>query len=119
VKSQNSVDVAWDLLMEPRYKELRGCIYSTQSELQRFRHLLVNAVMATDIMDKDHGALRKERWEKAFNRQVGASLETALTDEKDDAHRKATIVIEHLIQASDVAVSSWRCRDNHFIRPLK
>jgi 3'5'-cyclic nucleotide phosphodiesterase len=55
--------------------------------------------MATDIMDKDLKQLRNNRWEKAF------SDETKMTKEekKDNINRKATIVIEHLIQASDVA----------------
>ena len=47
VAEQNSVDLAWSLLMEPRFKDLRSCIYKTQSELDRFRQLVVNSVMAT------------------------------------------------------------------------
>lgn len=49
-------------------------------------------------MDKDLGALRSERWNKAFAEQP-LSQESS----KDNVNRKATIVIEHLIQASDVA----------------
>ena len=98
VAEQNSVDVAWDLLFDDCYEDLRRTIYTTNEELQRFRKLVVNSVMATDIMDKDLKALRNARWEKAFS-------ESARVD--DDPHaavnRKATIVIEHLIQASDVA----------------
>ena len=100
VAEQNSVDLAWDLLMEPSYADLRQCIYSTQSELERFRQLVVNAVMATDIMDKDLGALRRRRWDKAFNNPE--HIDNA-NSKADDVNRKATIVIEHLIQASDVA----------------
>merc|ERR1712151_82312 len=55
--------------------------------------------MATDIIDKDLGAARKARWNKAFAEGYTRNeSETA-----DDVNRKATIVIEHLIQASDVA----------------
>jgi len=96
VAEQNSVDLAWDLLMEPRYDDLRACLCSTQEELDRFRHLVVNCVMATDIVDKELGALRKNRWNKAFQ------VETEDTDQ-DHVNRKATIVIEHIIQASDVS----------------
>lgn len=47
-------------------------------------------------MDKDLKALRNNRWEVAFDE---------LTDTKDKmaVDRKATIVLEHLIQASDVS----------------
>ena len=111
VAEQNSVDLAWNLLMQPEYADLRACIYKTPSQLDRFRQLVVNSVMATDIADRELGALRKARWEKAFS--TGSDVDISDENEDfedarekmamDDVNRKATIVIEHLIQASDVA----------------
>jgi hypothetical protein len=76
---------------------LRACIYTTTLELRRFRQEVVNTVMATDIFDPDLARNRLERWKLAFESQV----------EKpkclEDVSRKAAIVVEHLIQASDVA----------------
>jgi len=83
--------------MAPEYSDLRACICGTESETVRFRQLVVNTVMATDIMDKDLKTLRNARWEKAFS---GQSLQE---DGTTTTNRKATIVIEHLIQASDVS----------------
>lgn len=96
VAEQNSVDIAWDLLMDSSFKDLRRAIYSNEAEFHRFRQLVVNTVMATDIMDKDLNFLRKARWEKAFSGQLDDDVDVA-------TNRKATIVIEHLIQASDIA----------------
>ncbi|KAG7337346.1 3'5'-cyclic nucleotide phosphodiesterase [Nitzschia inconspicua] len=96
VAEQNSVDIAWELLMEDSYKNLRRTIYTTVAEFKRFRELVVNAVMATDIVDKDLKTLRNKRWEVAFDPNTHEDAEAA-------RNRKATIVIEHLIQASDVA----------------
>lgn len=48
-------------------------------------------------MDKDLKQLRNARWEKAFS-EASHSESSKVT-----VHRKATIVIEHLIQASDVS----------------
>ncbi|KAL7562526.1 hypothetical protein ACA910_008233 [Epithemia clementina (nom. ined.)] len=96
VAEQNSVDVAWDLLLENTYKTLRRTIYTTNEEMQRFRKLVVNSVMATDIMDKELKDKRNARWDLAFS-------EKATDDPLATVQRKATIVIEHLIQASDVA----------------
>jgi hypothetical protein len=97
VAEQNSVDIAWATLMLPDYEELRACIFGDISELRRFRQLLVNSVIATDIFDKELGVLRKSRWQKAFH-------DESINDgSRTDINRKATIVIEHLIQASDVA----------------
>jgi len=103
IAEQNSIDVSWNLLMESRYENLRRAIYSTEEELHRFRSLVVNAVIATDISDEDLTKLRNERWDVAFDRnhdQVG----------KEAINQKATIVFEHLIQASDVAhtMQHWR-----------
>ena len=85
VAEQNSVDMAWDLLMQEEFNELRQTIYSTDEEYKRFRQLVVNSVMATDIMDKDLKALRNARWEKAFS-------ESARVD--DDPH--AAVNRKHL-----------------------
>jgi class 3 adenylate cyclase len=100
VAEQNSVDLAWNLLMHDDYSNLRAAIYNTEAEKKRFRQLVVNSVMATDIMDKDLKMLRNARWEKAFS---DTAVEAREESRKDAGDRKATIVIEHLIQASDVA----------------
>jgi 3'5'-cyclic nucleotide phosphodiesterase len=42
VAEQNSVDLAWALLMEDNFKELRNVIYATEEERMRFRQLVVN-----------------------------------------------------------------------------
>eukprot|EP00980_Cylindrotheca_fusiformis_P021046 scaffold8060_cov110-Cylindrotheca_fusiformis.AAC.4 len=95
VAEQNSVELAWGMLMGEEYSAIRACIYNTEEDLRRFRQLIVNTVMATDICDKELQALRRARWETAF-------ADTLLQDETGD-DCKATIVIEHLIQASDVS----------------
>jgi hypothetical protein len=97
VAEQNSVDLSWDLLQDDSYSALRAAIYNTEDEQDRFRQLVVNSVMATDIMDKDLKTLRNNRWSMAFSKDK--TEESA----KDAIDRKATIVIEHLIQASDVS----------------
>jgi class 3 adenylate cyclase len=98
VAEQNSVDLAWDLFMDSQFSELRATLCATPDEMKRFRQLVVNSVMATDILDPDLKALRNTRWDKAF--QEGKRF---VEHERDQFNRKATIVIEHLIQASDVA----------------
>jgi len=98
VAEQNSVDLSWDLLMSDRYHDLRVCIYGdSEADLCRFRQLIVNGVMATDIVDKSLKTLRERRWQQAFS---GEHIED---DPDKEVNRKATIVLEHLIQASDVA----------------
>ncbi|KAG7363095.1 family 3 adenylate cyclase [Nitzschia inconspicua] len=105
IAEQNSVDLAWDLLSDPRYTELRNCIAADKEERKRFRQLVVNSVMATDIFDKDMKELRNARWDKAFHLTAtpGVQGELASSNMEENRNMKATIVIEHIIQASDVA----------------
>jgi hypothetical protein len=104
VAEQNSVTIAWGLLLRPEYERLCMTIFPTPSERIRFRQLVVNAVLATDIVDAKLTQLRKNRWDKAFH-ESSEPKSTSM-----DRNRKATIVIEHIIQASDVAHSMqhWR-----------
>ncbi|MGK3745457.1 MAG: hypothetical protein ACI8RD_004319, partial [Bacillariaceae sp.] len=97
IAEQNSINLAWKILIQPKYLHLRKTICVTQLEEARFRQLVVNAVCATDIVDKDLKQARNQRWEKAF------STSSSLVDVQEQINRKATIVIEHIIQASDVA----------------
>jgi hypothetical protein len=97
IAEQRSVDIAWELLLAPCYSNLRSAIFSNQEERIQFRELVVNSVLATDIFDKQMTALRKSRWNKAFYREASES------SSEEDRNRKATIVVEHIIQASDVA----------------
>mmetsp|Transcript_24964 Transcript_24964/g.58576 ORF Transcript_24964/g.58576 Transcript_24964/m.58576 type:complete len:1202 (+) Transcript_24964:64-3669(+) len=101
IAEQNSINLAWDILLQDKYKDLRKAICKTQSEASRFRQLVVNAVCATDIIDNDLKAARNKRWEKAFSQSSQSSDDD--NDLQEQINRKATIVIEHIIQASDVA----------------
>mmetsp|Transcript_8004 Transcript_8004/g.20080 ORF Transcript_8004/g.20080 Transcript_8004/m.20080 type:complete len:1233 (+) Transcript_8004:204-3902(+) len=104
IAEQHSVNLAWSTLQGSKFEILRDAICQTAHEERRFRQLVINSVMATDIMDKDLKKLRDGRWKKAF---ASDDDSTALLIEDEDesvrVNRKATIVIEHLIQASDVA----------------
>ena len=121
ISEQNSLDMAWDLLMDPSYQCLVQTICGSLDELKRFRQLLVQTVMATDIADVELRADRNRRWELAFAKKDGTNktdegdsnanerpLQSELNEEKattaqEDRNRKATIVLEHLVQASDIA----------------
>ncbi|CAB9505736.1 Receptor-type guanylate cyclase gcy [Seminavis robusta] len=101
VAEQNSLDLSWELLMEPRFETFRSFVFSDSAELTRFRQLVVNSVMSTDIVDKDMKTLRNGRWDKAFKK--GDNIDFEDESKTDEVNRKATIVIEHIIQASDIS----------------
>ena len=101
VAEQNSVHLGWEMLMDPRFERLRKCIYQTNVERKRFRQLVINSVMATDIADRQVNENRQSKWDKAFRRSPGDGASALQIQE--DMNRKATAVIEHIIQVSDVA----------------
>ena len=100
---QNSVDLTWGLFTDPRYRKLQDCIAANTVERVRFRQLLVNCVIATDIFEPTMKALRNNRWDKAFHKDLVSTSEVTDALMEEDRNTKATIVIEHIIQASDVA----------------
>ena len=101
VAEQQSFDLAWAVFEQETFADLRRAICDTKSELKRFRELVINAVMATDLADKELKEFRNSRWDLAFKcDKVDAGDESRAVEMRN---RKATIVIEHLIQASDVA----------------
>lgn len=102
VAEQNSFNLGWGVLMEPGHANLRRLLFPSQSDQNRFRQLVVNSVMATDIVDQEMLNLRNNRWDKAFNMDASQG-QTMEQNERDRINRKATIVIEHIIQASDIS----------------
>lgn len=86
VAEQHSLDLSWELFMQPQFEALRGCMFATEADLKRFRQVLVNVVLATDIFDRELNDLRKKRWGKAFS-------DDAVSDQENNDLR-ATIVIE-------------------------
>ncbi|KAL7566017.1 hypothetical protein ACA910_011036 [Epithemia clementina (nom. ined.)] len=98
VAEQNSLDIAWKLFASDQFDKLRIFLCPTQEELRRFRQIIVNVVLATDIFDKELNELRRVRWNKAFS---GDEKQHLLPTQENGL--RATIVIEHIIQASDVS----------------
>lgn len=132
VAEQNSFDIAWGTLMSDQFSTLRKLLFWSNKNLTRFRSVLVNVVLATDIFDKELNDLRKKRWDTAFSvgdsiDQQSPEIQKLIAKEHIDAayedeyqmldwsacqqwtqtllleDMKATIVIEHIIQASDVS----------------
>ena len=94
----HSINLAWTTLMQPQYKDLVKCLSPTDSEKDRFKTLVTGAVLATDVFDPALKESRNSRWEQVF----GGSTNNDESDEDVNA-LKVMIVLEHLIQASDVA----------------
>jgi len=110
---QNSFDVAWRVLMGDDFRELRHAIYTTPAELRRFRQILVNTVLATDLFDDEMAKEREERWGTAFvpsgrggmrdSTQSAVSCRDSMASTATVHYFRANVVLEYLIQASDVS----------------
>ena len=102
VAEKRSIAIAWDILMEDRFVDLQGTIFTNSREMMRFRQLLMNTVLATDIADKERSAAGKIRWQKAFHPSNENVLDVSETQENIRS-LKATLVFEQIMQASDVS----------------
>jgi 3'5'-cyclic nucleotide phosphodiesterase len=98
VAEQNSIEIGWAVFMDEEFSEFRKTVCPTDHHLRRLRQLVVNSVIATDIMDIELKDDRNSRWEKAF---VEGTVR--LEDSHQLLNRRATLILEHLIQASDVS----------------
>ncbi len=47
IAEQNSLGIAWELLMSDRFKALRAYVFTSSDDLARFRQVVVNVVLAT------------------------------------------------------------------------
>jgi hypothetical protein len=106
VTEQNAVDKAWKLFAQPSFITLHKCIFTSEYDVKRFRQLVVNAVLATDIIDPELKEIRDYHWKRAFSI---SKVSTPQLQEKFRNH-KAALVIEHIIQASDVChyMQHWK-----------
>ena len=108
VAEQNSIDIAWSLLMDDKYSDLRAAIYTTNAELRRFRQLVINSVMASDIVDKELKALRNLRWDRAFSEHNNSGVNS-----REDKNRKATS--EYLCIVVVLLAAAYRMRGQRFL----
>ena len=92
IAENNSINIAWEIFLKPDFSAFRQCVAPCTKYLERFHATVVNVTLATDIVDKELKADRNARWDHAFSESAG--------DERDEL--KVRIVLEHLIQASDV-----------------
>lgn len=109
VAEKRSITVAWNILMEERFRELQSLIFVNGAEMRRFKQLLVNTVLATDIADKERSKIGKNRWQKAFHPSQSSrhnGMDGSTSSSVGDVSLrslKATLVFEQIMQASDVA----------------
>jgi len=96
IAEQHAIDISWNVFMGDEYSELRRSIYTNEDELRRFRTVICNCVLSTDIMNKELKNLRNERWNLAFSDDVSLRAGSVY-------QYRASSVLEHLIQASDVS----------------
>ena len=83
--------------MEPGYREFSEAIFVTPEQVSKFRRLVVTFVLATDIANKELATLRRDRAEKAM------TAEEKNDNDSNIASRKATYIMETVMQAADVS----------------
>lgn len=106
VAEQHSIEMSWALLVDTEFTDLQKLLFVNESELQRFRQVLVNCLLSTDLSNGKSQARRDKRWESAFHTE----FENNSLQEEEKMDLKATAIVECLVQASDVshAMQHWK-----------
>jgi hypothetical protein len=116
IHEQNALDLSWEIFQDTCYSDLRACIFRTKEEMMRFRRILVNCVMSTDLHDERLSFEREARWKNAFEGSEDANLGSSFNflslsnlDSNDDRDLKATVMLEYITQAADIfhAYQPW------------
>lgn len=66
VAEQNSLQVAFSMLLKDEFAPLKKCICPTPEERKFFRTKVISMVMVTDISDQERIQIVKSRWNAAF-----------------------------------------------------
>ena len=95
---QHAINTAWELLHHSTFASLRSAVLACDHDSQRFRQMLVNTVMATDLVDDELIQARENRWQQAFHGQ------------RRNPARQTTCVMEHLVLLASLsyAVQGWQ-----------
>jgi len=108
---QTSVNLALEQLHQEVFHDLRACIFPSRKEFIRFRKMVINIVMSTDIADANLRAFRERKWEKAFGGpSMHQTMEARVEQSKEDRNRKATVMMDLIMMASDIS---------HTMQPFK
>jgi len=102
VHEQESIDSAFETLMDDKYADLRNVLFTTEQEFYRFRQIVINTVMATDILSEKVMAKQSVRWGCLFRDHTDDASYSDFDSENEGA-QKASIVVERLLVLSDIA----------------
>ena len=87
VLEQRSLAVAFTVLMESRFEELRAAMFPKQSDFMEFRKVVIDLVMTTDIASGERMQIVKSKWKEAFG--------SSSTEKADHENPKNTINEKH------------------------
>ena len=66
IAEQQSLEVGFSTLMKPEFSELRHCLIPTPSDQLKFRRIVIDLVLCTDIASPERMQLNKSKWDEAF-----------------------------------------------------
>jgi len=82
VAEQHSLAVAFGVLRDPDFSNLRNAIMPTPEASLTFREKVIDIILATDISSKERAQILKSKWIEAFEEAEGAIV---VLDNEEDA----------------------------------
>jgi len=87
VAEQRSLAVAFATLMRPEFAVLREALFPTREDYVRFRKLVINLVLCTDIASPERQQIVKSKWKEAFGAETTAAA--ARAREREQKRRRS------------------------------
>lgn len=67
IQEQRSLTLAFDELLQPqKYPQFYALLFPTETDYRRFRILVIDAVLSTDIASPEQAQISKSKWKEAF-----------------------------------------------------
>jgi len=114
VAEQRSLAIAFSMLMKKGFETLRKVLFEDDKEYMRFRKIVIDLVLCTDIASPERVQIVKSKWKEAFgdkrpvptNNTLSSSIErkeSSLSEDPQSAYKRNSYATRHLAVLSDDA----------------
>jgi len=93
VAEQRSLAIAFSTLLSPGFDRLRAAMFATREDYQRFRKVVIDLVLTTDIASPERTQIVKSKWKEAFP----SAAQAARAEQREEQRRRSSMAASSAI----------------------
>ena len=93
VAEQRSLAVAFSTLLSPDFDRLRDVMFASREDYQRFRKVVIDLVLTTDIASPERTQIVKSKWKEAFP----TAAQAARAEQREEQRRRSSMAASSAI----------------------